>query len=42
MIWDQHNQVGGAGSVLIAAGAGVSWSRSLGANDLPRILRTIA
>ena len=32
MIWDQHNQVGGAGSVLIAAGAGVSWSRSLGAN----------
>ena len=32
MIWDQHNQVGGAGSVLIAAGAGVSWSRGSGAN----------
>ena len=27
-VWDIHNQVGAAGSVLIATGAGVSWSRS--------------
>ena len=32
MIWDQHNQVGGAGSILMATGAGVSWTRSAGAN----------
>jgi hypothetical protein len=31
-IWDQHNQVGGASSVLIATGTGVSWSSSAGAN----------
>ena len=32
MIWDMHNQVGGANSVLVSAGAGVSWSRGTGAN----------
>ena len=31
-IWDIHNQVGAAGSVLIAVGSGVSWTRSSGAN----------